>query len=280
MPNLLECYKEGKSKGVSDYDIRELISYINGYNDTSGFFMHSKEQIKDYEAFCRDLSRLEQGIPLAYILGYSLFLGEKYIVNNDVLIPRPETEELVLLALKRKMSCFENKKITLLDLGTGSGCIACEIKRRMNNANVIASDISIKALEVAKKNIENNKFDIKTYHSDALENINVKVDMIVSNPPYIPNVNEADKNVYDNEPHLALFIDGESVYEKVFKNFHKVARYPFVMVFEIDPSLEKPLIELMNKYLSNKYEFSFSFTQDINKKIRFLTIGVVNNEKN
>lgn len=280
MPNLLECYKLGKAKGVSDYDIRELIAYINGYNDTSGFFLHSKEEIKDYDAFCRDLIKLEEGIPLAYILGYSLFLGEKYIVNNDVLIPRPETEELVLLALKRKMSCFKNKKITVLDLGTGSGCIACEIKRRMNNADVIASDISLKALDVAKKNIENNNFDIKTYHSDALDKINRKVDMIISNPPYIPNIKDADKNVIDNEPHSALFIDGISVYEKVLRDFNKVARYPFVMVFEIDPSLEKDLIELMNKYLANKYEFSFSFTQDINKKIRFLTIGVVNNEKN
>lgn len=274
MPTLLECYKLGKSKGVSDYDVRELIAHINGYEDTSGFFLHSKDEIADYDAFCRDLSKLEQGIPLSYILGYSLFLGEKYIVNNDVLIPRPETEELVLLALKRKLSCYKNKKITVLDLGTGSGCIACEIQRRMPNATVIASDISLPALEVAKKNISNFGFNIKTYHSDALEKINRKVDMIVSNPPYIPNVNEADKNVLENEPYSALFIEGTSVYERILSNFEKVARFPFVMVFEIDPSLEQPLIEMMNKYLGDKYDFSFSFTQDINKKIRFLTIGV------
>lgn len=274
MPTLLECYKLGKSKGVCDYDVRELIAHINGYQDTSGFFLHSKDEIADYDAFCRDLSKLEQGIPLSYILGYSLFLGEKYIVNNDVLIPRPETEELVLLALKRKLSCYKNKKITVLDLGTGSGCIACEIQRRMPNATVIASDISLPALEVAKKNISNFGFNIKTYHSDALEKINRKVDMIVSNPPYIPNVNEADKNVLENEPYSALFIEGTSVYERILSNFEKVARFPFVMVFEIDPSLEQPLIEMMNKYLGDKYDFSFSFTQDINKKIRFLTIGV------
>ena len=274
MPTLLECYKLGKSKGVCDYDVRELIAHINGYQDTSGFFLHSKDEIADYEAFCRDLSKLEQGIPLSYILGYSLFLGEKYIVNNDVLIPRPETEELVLLALKRKLSCYKNKKITVLDLGTGSGCIACEIQRRMPNATVIASDLSLPALEVAKKNISNFGFNIKTYHSDALEKINRKVDMIISNPPYIPNVNEADKNVLENEPYSALFIEGTSVYERILSNFEKVARYPFVMVFEIDPSLEQPLIEMMNKYLGDKYDFSFSFTQDINKKIRFLTIGV------
>ena len=92
MPTLLECYKLGKSKGVSDYDVRELIAHINGYQDTSGFFLHSKDEIADYDTFCRDLSKLEQGIPLSYILGYSLFLGEKYIVNNDVLIKRPEKE--------------------------------------------------------------------------------------------------------------------------------------------------------------------------------------------
>ena len=88
------------------------------------------------------------------------------------------------------------------------------------------------------------------------------------------SVNEADQNVIDNEPYSALFIDGQSVYERILANFEKVARFPFLMCFEIDPSLEKPLIELMNKYLADKYDFSFSFTQDINKKIRFLTIGV------
>lgn len=150
---------------------------------------------------------LKKHKPLAYILGEWEFYGLPFKVNEHTLIPRPETEELVQLILDEN----NNENASILDIGTGSGCIAIAFKKNRPNASVSAFDVSIQALETAKNNALLNDVAIHFQEIDILTTKQLKTnyDLIVSNPPYIPlkDMNEMDKNVTDFEPHLALFVE-------------------------------------------------------------------------
>lgn len=171
------------------------------------------------------LYSLEKGTPVQYVLGYSWFYGMKLKVNNAVLIPRPETEELVALILK------ENSLTTpkILDIGTGSGCIPIAIKKHLPEAKVWALDISPKALEIAAENAQNENCAINFVEADIFHVDNLlaptNLDLIVSNPPYItPSEKSAMAcNVLDHEPHLALFIPEENplLFYRFIINFAK-----------------------------------------------------------
>jgi release factor glutamine methyltransferase len=182
---------------------------------------------------------LKQHKPIQYIFGNADFYGLKFIVNKHVLIPRPETEELVELIIsrtKKEESRLENQEqgttgqepraknqdvahlashISILDIGTGSGCIPVALKKNLPLAKVYGLDISVEALEVAKQNAEMNNVDVEFFQHDILSatcqlpDPDLKFDIIVSNPPYIC-VSEKQKmqnNVLDHEPHLALFVN-------------------------------------------------------------------------
>ncbi len=154
--------------------------------------------------------RLSKGEPLQYILGKSWFRGLEFIVNPSVLIPRPETEELVQLILDKN----DIASPSILDIGTGSGCISVSLKKEIPNATVSAIDVSEDALSVAKQNAELNKVVINFIHQNILTTdlgAN-KYDVIVSNPPYIPlrEKSEMLKQVTEHEPNLALFVPDEN----------------------------------------------------------------------
>ena len=171
------------------------------------------------------LSSLEKGIPVQYVLGYSWFYGMKLKVNEAVLIPRPETEELVALILK------ENRHRTpkILDIGTGSGCIPIAIKKHLPEAEVWALDISPEALKVASENAQSENCVINFVEADIflVDKLfaQTNFDLIVSNPPYIPPSEKSAMaaNVLDHEPHLALFIPEENplLFYRVIINFAK-----------------------------------------------------------
>jgi release factor glutamine methyltransferase len=171
---------------------------------------------------CREfVRRRAQGEPVAYILGEKDFYGHTFLVSKDVLIPRPETELLVEESINWLQKKFtEEESPNVLDLGTGSGCIAISILLEMKNAKAILVDVSQAAIEVAKKNAEKHGVLERCQFivGDAAEiSINKKLDIIISNPPYIAN---EDLNVEDNvkkyEPHLALFANDEGL-EKLKK---------------------------------------------------------------
>lgn len=154
------------------------------------------------------LAQLKQEKPIQYILGSAHFMDMDFMVNEKVLIPRPETEELVYWIIDEHTD--RKKAFNILDIGTGSGCIAISLAKALKNASVCALDVSGKALEVAKLNAGNNKVEIDFVHSDILqtESLQESFDIIVSNPPYVRML-EKDKmktNVLDNEPDLALFV--------------------------------------------------------------------------
>ncbi len=161
--------------------------------------------------------RAETNIPLQYITGFAYFMGDKFLVNENTLIPRPETEILVRECIK-----YINSNDKILDIGTGTGCIAVEIEK-LTNADVDGIDISSNALKIAKKNADIHNVNINFFQSDLFSNVKKKYDFIISNPPYIPIKEKfnLESNVRDFEPHDALFANddlGIQFYEKIIED--------------------------------------------------------------
>ncbi|WP_290700792.1 peptide chain release factor N(5)-glutamine methyltransferase [Lacinutrix sp.] len=163
------------------------------------------------------LEDLKNQKPIQYILGETEFYGLPFKVNENTLIPRPETEELVALVIENSKKQKQNPNVySILDIGTGSGCIAISLARNIENAQVYAMDVSAKAIEKAKENASLNKVVVAFIEADVLKlrytelvSVSHKFDIIVSNPPYVRNLEKAEiqNNVLDNEPHLALFVE-------------------------------------------------------------------------
>lgn len=198
------------------------------------------------------LEQLKEEIPIQYLLGKTSFYGLDFEVNENVLIPRPETEELVEWILESQKSKGENKKIRILDIGTGSGCIAISLAKNLSNAEVFALDISEKALATAKRNAEINAVNVTFINQNILatEDLGQQFDIIVSNPPYVRNLEkeEIKKNVLDNEPHLALFVadnDALIFYKKIAELAQKNVSENSQLYFEINQYLGKEMIDLL-----------------------------------
>jgi len=217
--------------------------------------------------FLGALERLKTHEPIQYVLGKTSFMDMEFKVNSSVLIPRPETEELVRLMLKEDL---DGKNI--LDIGTGSGCIAISLAKNLPNAKVTAIDISKYALEVAKENAKLNNVSIEFIHADIFEyQSNKKYDIIVSNPPYVLESEKIlmNNNVLDFEPHKALFVDDENAlkyYKLILKfgvRFLKVKGFIF---FEINENMYSKLEKIIDK---NHYSFKKPFL-DFKRKTRFL----------
>lgn len=185
----------------------------------------------EYDLFFKTLDALKQQKPIQYILGETEFFGLQFKVNENVLIPRPETEELVALVLQNiKKQKLNSKGIKVLDIGTGSGCIAISLANNLPIAEIYALDVNKEALKVAKQNAELNNVEITFIAADILNertwNLgfkNMKFDVIVSNPPYVRHLEKAEiqPNVLDNEPHLALFVEDKNplVFYKAITDF-------------------------------------------------------------
>jgi release factor glutamine methyltransferase len=206
--------------------------------------------------------QLEQEIPIQYIIGKTEFFGLPFHVNKEVLIPRPETEELVEQVLKKvsliktcnssKNETIKEKQLKVLDIGTGSGCIAISLKKQLPSSEVSALDVSNKALRVAKKNALLNNVDINFIHLDILKTNDLEklYDVIISNPPYVRELEkkEIKNNVLNNEPHLALFVDNKNpllFYNKIAELAKKFLIKNGQLHFEINQYLGKETIKLL-----------------------------------
>ncbi len=226
------------------------------------------------ERFVDGVNKLKENEPLNYVLGYSYFYGYKMIVNQNVLIPRFETEELIGLVLSKYDEYYKGQKVTLADVGTGSGAIAIALKKEEANFNVYASDISLKALEVAKKNAQNNDADITFMQGSMLDPLvedNIKLDILVSNPPYIKQDEVLEASVKDYEPHVALFggDDGLKFYRMIFEKAHLVMKDKGLLFFEMGYDQKENLANLAKQYFKNA---DIEVYKDINKKDRMLFI--------
>lgn len=201
------------------------------------------------------VAQLKEQRPIQYILGETEFYGLPFYVNEHTLIPRQETEELVDWIIKEAKGEGRKTQVKILDIGTGTGCIAISLAKNLPNAKVFALDVSDKALAVAKRNAERNNVDITFIHQSILatEDLGETFDIIVSNPPYVRNLEKAEikKNVLDFEPHLALFVedmDALLFYRKITELAKINLAENGQLYFEINQYLGKEMIELLEKY--------------------------------
>ena len=269
-----------KNKYLNESVIKELILSANDFETFSDLVVNFNCEIKNESYFDECLQRVMNGEPLQYVLGYSYFLNLKLKVNKNVLIPRNETEELVVFTKKCIDEFYKDENFKLVDVCTGSGCIALALKDAYRErAKITATDISVDALNVAKENAKNLLLDVKFLCGDMCEplvNNNEKFDILISNPPYIRSKETIDEQVYKYEPHSALLANPVTKhYEQIFRNVKKIMNKKFMLFFEIGEDMEKELFELIGNTLEN---VSFSFHNDIYGKRRFLWIIGEGNE--
>ena len=230
------------------------------------------EYLKKYlpkEKLKEGLKKLKQGLPVQYIVGNVNFYGSILKVDKNVLIPRFETEFLVEKTINYAKK-YLKEPLKILDIGTGSGAIAITLKKKLNS-KVDALDISKQALKIAKENAKNNNVEINFIHSNMLENIKDKYDIIISNPPYISYDEEIEEIVKNNEPHIALYADnnGLEYYEIILKNIKNYINTPAIIAFEIGMKQGLIIKEIAKKYIDNA---KIKIEKDLNGKDRYLFI--------
>jgi release factor glutamine methyltransferase len=262
--------------------IKALLNDANGFSDLMSLYQNFDLECPKYEQLMNNVERVKNGEPFQYVLGYSNFIDLEMNVTPSVLIPRPETEELVVRLKSMIDSYFENKNISIADIGTGSGAIAVSLKHFFPDATVTAVDISHEAIEVAVSNAEKYHQSIAFFEGnmvDPIVKLGIKLDVLVSNPPYIPSKDTIDDNVWNNEPHLALLANPSTkYYEEIFSHAAEIMNPHSIMAFEIGEDMEQPLKELMCKYL-NFTNLVFKFSKDMYNKTRFLYI-IMSEEEN
>lgn len=209
--------------------------------------------------------------PIEYILGYTYFCGNKMYVDENTLIPRNETEEVVEEAIKL-INRKGYKKV--LDLASGSGAIAISVKNVLPNVEVIGSDISEKALTVARRNANSNNVNVDFYKSDILDYFianNCKFDMIISNPPYISLDYVLPNKIIEHEPKLALYAKEEGLYyyRKIMEEANKVLNDNGSIIFEIGYDQGEKIKELASKVLTN---YTIEVKKDISNNDRIVLI--------
>lgn len=269
-------------KSLKTYFVNSLLDCYPETEITSFFFILSQnilgkssvDVILDYDdliseidiiKFKDSIERLKNHVPIQYIIGETEFYSLPIKVNDSVLIPRPETEELVSLILQNCKNKIPNSKpetLNILDIGTGSGCIAISLAKNLPNSKVFALDVSKEALSVAKENSTLNDVDVMFVQADILnwkqefgiwnlEFEDLRFDVIVSNPPYVRASEKAkmEPNVLNNEPHLALFVEDEDpllFYRSITQFANQFLNPKGQLYFEINEYLGSDMVKLLN----------------------------------
>ena len=260
-----------------DCNVAKVLFYHLANKEPHQLYLMMDEEVEEdlLVAFQEGMKRYMDGEPIQYIKGKETFFSRDFTVNENVLIPRYETEELVENILYKIDDYFEDyKSIDLCDVGTGSGAIAISLALEERKLNVVATDISEEALVVARKNAKDLGANVEFYQGDMLEPLidrNIKVDIFVSNPPYIPNEQEIESVVKDNEPHVALFggSDGLYFYRKIFSRAKEVIKERALLAFEMGFDQRQLMEEAVEKYFPNT---PYEIIKDMNGKDRMLFI--------
>ncbi len=269
-----ECNKEASA-------IFFYLLHISGKSQTE-LYVNFREKVEE-----DILTKFESGIkeylynnkPIQYLIGFQPFFGHDFICNEQVLIPRFETEELVENILFYYDKYFENQKVEVCDIGTGSGCVGISLALEESNMNLSITDISQEALDVAMKNAENLGAKVNILQGDMVKPlIGTKFDIIVSNPPYIPDEEFVEDLVVKNEPNVALFggKDGLDFYRIIVEDSSLIAKERFMLAFEHSYMQNKEMKEIiLNKYpnakieqvkdLQGKDRMTFAFIGDFNE---------------
>lgn len=275
-----QLLKEGKERiyqaGRSDQEAMLLLNEIcRKYNINLYMQLDEPSLEEPASEYLEGIHRLEKGEPLGYVLGYENFYGYDFIVNEDVLIPRPETEELTGQVLMMLDDMFEQLDHPIVfDVATGSGAIGITLSLENPNLDVYASDISRPALDVARANNEKLNGSVVFLEGSMLDPFierNMRCDFLVCNPPYIPSEEEIDHSVKDYEPNVALFggRDGLRFYREIFANAKKVMNPGGGMAFEIGWNQGEALKQLATEAFPLA---TVDILQDMSGKDRILTI--------
>ena len=251
--------RQGKEESLA----RFLLMYM--LDESSQLFSNklseqlSKENEEKYFSLIE--KHIREDVPLSHLVGFEYFYDRKFKVTKDVLSPRMETEELIYKVVEY-VKITKKNNLRILDLCTGSGIIAITLKKELSqfSIDVVASDISKEALEVAKENAKTHTADIRFIQSDIFNNIDDKFDIIVSNPPYIDRKDEVtmEDNVLKYDPHLALFAEEEGMYfyRNITEQANSYLNANGVIFFEIGYDQKDKIVRLadMNGYHAEVYK--------------------------
>ena len=262
-----------EEKGVDSGSVRLLLQHITGFSHAA-LLANLQSELTEIESkqFWQQIDELAEGKPIQYVIGYESFYGRIFTVDEHVLIPRPETEELVYGALERKKRLFKNQDLKCADIGTGSGAIAVTMKLECPTLHVTATDISRDALNIAEKNATDLQAEIQFRQGDLAEPLaNEKWDIILSNPPYIgqDEVAEMTASVFTHEPHLALFADedGLACYRKLANELPSIMKIPGLIGLEIGYLQGEAVKALFHEAFPDAV---IDIVQDINGKDRMI----------
>ena len=251
--------RQGKEESLARFLLMYILDESPQLFSNSLSDQMSKENEDKYFSLIE--KHIKEDVPLSHLVGFEYFYDRKYKVTKDVLSPRMETEELIYKVIEY-INASNKNKFKILDLCTGSGIIAVTLKKELEqvSVDVIASDISKEAIEVAKENSQSHDATIKFIKSDIFNNIDDKFDIIVSNPPYIDRKDEVtmQDNVLKYDPHLALFAEEEGMYfyRKIIEKANDYLNENGVMFFEIGYDQKDKIIKLadMNGYSAEVYK--------------------------
>lgn len=254
-----------------------LIAELLGCNPLE-LLNHLEEVVPEekVELLKKEIKALEENIPLQYVLGHINFYGNDFYIDERVLIPRFETEELVENTIKYINKYFP-EPVDIIDLGTGSGVIGLTLEKKVSTKSVDLIDISKEALEVTHINCEKLSSKANIIESDMFSSVEKKYDVIISNPPYIKTEEEIESIVKENEPHIALYAgpNGLDCYQKILENIKYHMKERCLIAFEIGYTQKEDLKQLISKYLpTSKVEVK----KDLSGKDRmiFITVGIKN----
>lgn len=225
------------SEQIARLDAELILLKSLGQDDRSYLVAHSDDILNNTEAIDTQVAQRAKGMPLAYILGYREFYGRRFFVTPDVLIPRPETEDIIDIAKSLNPA-------SILDIGTGSGCIAVTLALELPDTTISATDISANALEIAKKNAAAHNAWVDFHHSNLLLDYHPRPDtLIIANLPYVnKNWQWLDHRSLDNEPALALYADQDGL-ALIYKLIDQYPNNAAGLILEADPSQHTAIIE-------------------------------------
>lgn len=251
-----------------------LLEYASGKSSPELFMVMNDEIPSDLENKYFSLldEHVKKNRPVWYIIGEAPFYGYNFNVSEDVLIPRFETEELVENVIMLYDKYFKGEKLDVLDVATGSGCIGITLSLEEPNMNVTITDISNEALNIAKSNAKKFDAHVRILQGDMVEPVkNEKFDIIVSNPPYIPEDEEVMSIVKDNEPNIALFggKDGMKFYKIIMSGAVSMLKDKSILAFEHGFDKKEEMIKLAKHYYPNAYVMSL---KDLEGKDRMTII--------
>ncbi|MBQ6497585.1 MAG: peptide chain release factor N(5)-glutamine methyltransferase [Bacilli bacterium] len=222
------------------------------------------------ELYKKEVLALEEGRPLQYVIGSVNFFGSRYYIDERVLIPRFETEELVENTIKYIDDNFK-EPIDIVDLGCGSGVIGLTLEKKLSPKSVDLIDISKEALEVTHINCENLNSHANLIENNFLDNIDKKYDLIISNPPYIKTSEEIEEIVKNNEPEIALYAgeDGLDCYRKILSQVKNNMKDRCLITFEIGCDQGEEITKIVNEYLD---DVKVEIKKDLSDRDRMLFI--------